>query len=217
MLLLFLCLFSCLHSEDLHQETFSTIYESKLWGTNSAGEGFSGGGSTPENARPYIEFLQSFLKTHRIRTVVDAGCGDWEFSQYIDWTDIEYIGYDVVPFVIEKNQQKFSAPNIHFIHENFLTSALPEADLLLCKEVLQHLSNEDILNFIPQLSQFKYCLITNDVYPGVLTSDNPDIVPGSCRKIDLRMRPFRLPMKNVLHYVAEGVVHQVALYTNQNP
>ena len=38
------------------------------------------------------ETYQQFLKDNAIRSVVDAGCGDWEFSQAIDWTGIDYKG-----------------------------------------------------------------------------------------------------------------------------
>ena len=43
--------------------------------------------------RGYVKSLHA-LAERRIRTVVDLGCGDWQFSKYVDWRGIEYHGYD---------------------------------------------------------------------------------------------------------------------------
>lgn len=202
-------------AEDIHQKVFSEIYTNKVWGTNKAGEGFSGGGSLVKNTKSYMKFLEKFMRRHGIQSVVDIGCGDWEFSQYIDWKNIKYTGYDVVPFVIEKNQKKFGSRNIKFVHGNFLSIDLPSADLLICKHVLQHLTNEDILSFLSQLSKFKYCLITNEVYPETLSSDNPDIAVGGGHKIDLTKPPFLVEGKRVLDYKVGDASHQVFLIQNR--
>jgi hypothetical protein len=134
-------------------------------GKNKNGKGHSGGGSTLEAARDYIDFVQKFIKDHNIKTVIDAGCGDWEFMYHMDLSNIEYIGYDIVKFVIEKNIKKYSTPHISFRHGNIVEIDLPIADLLLCKDVLQHFheyqTNDLIVAFLPQLKKYKYCLITN--------------------------------------------------------
>lgn len=199
---------------DQHEQVFTHIYDHAVWGRNSEKVGFSGGGSLLKNARAYIDLLVPFMKEHNITSVVDAGCGDWEFSRFIDWTGIQYIGYDVVESVIEKNIKRYSSPNVTFIHANMLTEDLPPADLLLCKEVLQHLTNEDILSFLPQLKKYKYCLITNNVYTRTLSSDNPDCTMGQCRNIDLSQPPFNIKGKKLLNYKAYVGIHQVFLIDN---
>src|SRR5690242_11771269 len=79
---------------DLYEERFGKIYQEKLWGVNEENEGFSGGGSLLDNARPYYEYLIQFIKEHNIKRIVDLGCGDWTLSKWVDWEGIEYIGYD---------------------------------------------------------------------------------------------------------------------------
>lgn len=175
-----------------HEKVFTSIYDNAVWGRNAKGEGFSGGGSLLKNSKRYMRFVQHFVKAHNVKTIVDAGCGDWEFSRYMDWNGARYLGYDVVASVIENNIKQFSKDNIRFIHANFLVEDLPKADLLLCKHVLQHLPNEDILAFIQQLKKFKYCLITNEVYPDTLSSDGVDIEIGGGHKIDLTLAPFNV-------------------------
>jgi hypothetical protein len=199
---------------DEHEKVFTSIYNSCVWGINSEGEGYSGGGSDLNNCHQYIRYLQEFMKSHNIKTVVDAGCGDWEFSRHVNWDGIQYIGYDVVGHVIEKNQKKFSSSNITFVHNNLVTTDLPSADLLLCKHVLQHLRNEDILAFLPQLKKFKYCIITNQVDPETLSSYNEDIAIGGGHKIDLSQPPFNIAGTKVLNYYIDNNVHQVFLIDN---
>lgn len=199
--------------EEDAEETFSRIYESKHWSKDRE-KGTSGFGSTLEATVKYRAYLQKFLKSHDIHSVVDVGCGDWEFSQAINWNGISYIGYDIVKPVIQKNQQKFSSANIQFVHCNAIESNLPSADLLICKDVLQHLPIGEILLLLSQFDKFKYCLITNDVDPNTLTGDNIDIIRGSERSIDLSKSPFDLIGKKVLTYSTGQTVKQVFLIEN---
>jgi hypothetical protein len=93
-------------------------------------------------------------------------------------------------------------------------SRVPEADLLICKDVLQHLSNRDISIFLKKLSKFKYCLITNDVDPDTLSSYNQDIETGGYRTLDLRAYPFLVEAQSVLTYQSKTEVKQVLLIVN---
>src|SRR5260221_4698654 len=96
------------------QQVFADIYRRAIWGKNDQGAGNSGPGSTLHATLTYRMFLQQFLKDHDIRSVVDAGCGDWEFSQAIDWSGIDYKGFDIVESAIAQNNQKFAKANIQF-------------------------------------------------------------------------------------------------------
>ena len=158
-----------------------------------------------------MNFLQDFLKHNEIKSVVDVGCGDWSFSQYIDWKNISYIGYDVVKSVIERNIKKYSDPSCLFVHANALTVDLPSADLLICKDVLQHISNENVLNFLKQIGKFKYCLITNDTDFDTETSLNSDTEAGGYRTLDLTKEPFGVKGVKALSYIAHGSVKKQIL------
>lgn len=203
-----------LFSERSNEEAFTYIYQNKMWGMRN-GEGTSGEGSMLETTETYRQFLQSFFSTHNIRSVVDVGCGDWEFSRAMNWEGIEYVGYDVVPSVIEKNQAKFTTDAIHFVHGDATAIDLPSADLLICKDVLQHLPNQDIQTFIKQLGKFKYCLITNDVYPQTMTSPNYPIERGGFRPVDLTKPPFFLKGMKVMTFVSGQSLKQTLLICHE--
>lgn len=182
---------------DKTEDEFTRIYKNKEW---NEGNSLSGRGSTLQATEQYRVFLQNFLKENNIQSVVDVGCGDWSFSKAIDWGSIQYTGYDVVKSVIKKNTKKYGTKKITFVHANGVKTKLPKADLLICKEVLQHLPNKNVFKMIRKFHRYKYCIITNDVDPQTFTSDNPDITPGWFRPIDLTAPPFNVKATKVLHY-----------------
>lgn len=201
-------------AEQTNEEVFTSVYTNAVWDRNEEGLGTSGPGSTLKTAQPYMEFLQKFLASNNIQSVADIGCGDWTFSKHVHWGDIQYTGYDVVKDVIEKNKIKFAKPTITFIHGDAVHLNLPSADLLLCKDVLQHLPLEDIQLFLTQLPKFKHCLITNDV-DYTLSSTNQQVQRGGYRTLDLTKPPFNLRGTKVLTYPAGNFIKQVLYIKNE--
>src|SRR6266545_4139062 len=136
---------------------FQTIYDRNVWG------GGSGLGSNPQVARAYMMFLQAFIFNNPVASVVDIGCGDWQFSQFINWGERRYLGIDVVANVIDANQKRFARANISFTCADPLDDSFqpPAGDLLLMKDVLQHLSNANVQKMLKLVWRFKYALITN--------------------------------------------------------
>jgi SAM-dependent methyltransferase len=168
-------------------QTFNRIYTDGIWGRDAAGEGTSGTGSTLEITRQYRAYLQDFIKTHHVRSIVDAGCGDWTFSSTIDWADASYLGVDIASNVIEADRKKYEKGKIAF-RVGDITEELPAADLLISKDVLQHLPNALVHKFIRnnlKKGKYKWVLLTND-RGGV----NGDTLPGGYRAIDLAAPPF---------------------------
>ncbi len=198
------------------QAVFTQVYDKAIWGKNASGQGYSGVGSTMQATVVYRAFLRSFMEENGIRSVVDAGCGDWEFSHAVDWTGIDYRGYDIVPSIAQNNNKKYAAPNIHFFVADIVKDDLPPADLLLCKHVLQHLSNQDIAEFLKQLPKYKFSLITNGVNSQTLTASNADISAGEYRPLDLTREPFGLRARKVLSYFDGTFAQLVLCVTNRD-
>jgi SAM-dependent methyltransferase len=168
-------------------DTFNRIYAEGKWGRDVAGKGTSGSGSTLAITREYRAYIEDFMRTHRVRSVVDAGCGDWGFSSAIDWGDASYLGVDIASDIIATVRDKHEKGNIRF-QVGDITEELPAADLLISKDVLQHLSNGLVQKFIRnnlRNGKYKWVILTND-----RGSDNPDIANGGYRAIDLAAAPF---------------------------
>lgn len=191
------------------EEAFVHIYEAGLWGTNEAGVANSGTGSTVELTVVYRAYLQNFLKEHGIHSVVDAGCGDWEFSRVIDWSGIDYKGYDIVESVVQQDRRQYGAPDRQFYVADVVEADLPPADLLIVKHVLQHLPNRDVAKFLKQLPKYRHAIFVDGVDSETLTAPNVDIVAGQYRPIDLTRPPFALRAQKELLYFDGLDTHEV--------
>jgi SAM-dependent methyltransferase len=183
------------------QERFTAIYADNVWGYGS------GEGSLPVNTEGYICFLQEFMNDHGIQSVVDLGCGDWQFSHLINWGGIQYKGFDVVQSVIDRNRAHYAKPNISFDLSPTNLADLPKADLLIVKDVLQHWRDERIAEFLPSLKRYPFALITNCTGRRTLhfwknhkRRRSRDIEDGDYRRLDLRNAPFSIKAEKVYSF-----------------
>lgn len=150
------------------ESVFSKIYREKLWGSGSKLEPLSGKGSNADVALPYVNFVQSIISKYKISTVLDVGHGDWVMWRDYKFEDTNYMGVDVAHGLSAQIAKSFGTKNRKFLQIS-ADESLPDADLLLCKDVLQHLSLDDINAFLSQLSKFNYVIICNDI-SGLVTS-----------------------------------------------
>jgi SAM-dependent methyltransferase len=176
-------------NQQLLTNTFNRIYAEGAWGRDAAGKGVSGTGSTLEITREYRAYVEDFMKRHSVESVVDAGCGDWSFSSEVDWGDASYLGVDIASDVIAAVRRKHEKGRIRF-QVGDITDELPAADLLISKDVLQHLSNAMVRRFIRnnlRKGRYKWVILTNDRGSG-----NHDVANGGYRAIDLAAPPFEV-------------------------
>ena len=102
-------------------------------------------------------------------------------------------------------------------------SKLPEADCVLIKEVLQHLTNTEISDLLINLRGFKYVIITES-YPFKLRKINLDKIKGPLSRsynysaVEIDKEPFNFSFKkksNLLSIKREGIGYlKTILYEN---
>ena len=142
------------------EKAFTEIYDKKRWGGGSG----SGSKVSPDNLK-YIGILEDIIKTNDIKTVCDIGCGDWEFSKYINYNKmgVNYTGIDCVKSVIDSNIQKYKKDGIDFKHKSIDENYIPEGyDLIVIKDVIQHWEDKDILSFMKKIiDKNEYVFSTN--------------------------------------------------------
>ncbi|NJB36138.1 class I SAM-dependent methyltransferase [Croceivirga sp. JEA036] len=154
------------------------IYELGFWGTGSSPY-YSGHGShRTEFVTPYISAVSQFLSsfTNSIR-VCDLGCGDFNIGKQLIPFVSEYIGVDIVPALIQFNQEKHSTDSVYFKCLNLAEEELPNADCAIVRQVLQHLSNTEIESIVPKLYRYKYLILTEHLPEGEF-KPNLDIISG---------------------------------------
>ena len=93
------------------------------------------------------------------RNVIEIGCGDFTVaSQYVDKCH-NYLGIEVVRALVEHNQRTYGTKAVSFLFADASRTKLPACDLCIIRQVLQHLSNRDIM-FIFRNITAKYILVT---------------------------------------------------------
>jgi hypothetical protein len=178
------------------ENRFSEIYGKNLW---SSQESLSGPGSELAATESLRGWLVENIPTLEVKAFVDAPCGDFNWMQHVvQLLEVEYLGMDIVPVLIEKNNQVYSNASIRFKVGNICQDTIPDCDLIMVRDCLFHLSYDDINEFLKNLSgvDYKYLLTTTHVMTG--DSVNSDIISGDFRQIDLFSRPFNFDVNNVL-------------------
>lgn len=184
-------------------EKFNYIYKNKFWGYETNKKFYSGEGShDPKIINPYIEVIREFLTKLSSPIVVDLGCGDFNIgSKFLNLTK-KYYGVDIVEDLINFNKNKFKDENLIFLKLDITKDALPEGEVCLVRQVLQHLSNEDIFSFIKNIkNKYKYLIITehlprNNFEANYNIKSNPDIRQLFNSGVVLSKAPFNLKFKS---------------------
>jgi hypothetical protein len=170
------------------KDKFTAIYRNNLWNNE---ESYSGGGSTLRRTSPIRSQLPSLLKERNIKFICDVGCGDFNWMKHLDIGDVTYIGVDIVTEIIDVNRTLYGTSRRVFCELNVVQQVVPEVDLILCRQCLNHLRLADIQATISNFkaSRSTYLLATH--FPNI--ERNVDVVTGGCRGLDLTLRPFHFP------------------------
>jgi SAM-dependent methyltransferase len=154
-------------------EIFGAIYRDNKWG-GAAGTFSSGSGSTAAHAGLYAGAVRKFASEHGVRRIVDLGCGDFTVGAELVRGDLEYVGVDIVPEVVERNRRLHGAARVSFECRNIIDDELPDGDLCLVRQVLQHLSNEQIAKVLRNLGRYRRVLVTEH-YPALGVAARPNL------------------------------------------
>ncbi len=177
------------------------VYAMKLWGENNS-EFYSGYGShLPEIVHPYIKALTTFLTSFKKPLVVcDLGCGDFNVGKELVKHTQKYIGVDIVADLIAHNKKHFKAENLEFHCLDIAVDDIPSGDCAILRQVLQHLSNDEIQSIANKLTAFNYVIVTEHIPTGDFTP-NKDIISGQGIRlkkqsgVDLLAPPFNFKVK----------------------
>lgn len=157
------------------EEVFTAIYSNNKWG-GAKGEFSSGAGTTDgSTVSAYVSMLsakaaaEGFLGT----TFVDLGCGDFRVGQQLLPLCSSYVGVDVVKLLVSQNQAQYGNQSTRFGHLNIVDDPLPDGEVCFLRQVLQHLSNQQIFAILKKLGKYRWVFITEH-YP----TDNDAVRPN---------------------------------------
>lgn len=160
------------------KDAMQQVYDMHLWGGNDF-DFYSGDGShNLKIVEPYIDSITTFLKSqNNPLTVCDLGCGDFNIGKQLTKYAKYYIGIDIVENLIDRNKTLFKEDNLEFHCLNIVEDDLPQADCIIIRQVLQHLSNAEIQKMVEKLSNYKFVILTEHLPLGEFVP-NKDIISG---------------------------------------
>ena len=177
------------------RDRFAAIYKNQVWRNDRAAGSLSGLGSELENTEAIRSHLSSVLESIGSQTLLDIGCGDFTWMHLVK-LPTRYIGVDIVPEVIQANVTQFGSENRTFYVLDATRDPMPPADTVLCREVLFHLSFDDIWRVVENVRNCgaKFLIATSDKDIQL----NADIKSGDFRLLNLQKSPFRFPRSRLL-------------------
>lgn len=196
------------------KQAMEQIYQNNLWG-GCSGQCYSGSGSHDlALVSPYLEAVTQFLSSfeHPL-SICDLGCGDFNVGRHLVPSARSYIAVDIAQNVIDHNQSRFKAEGLEFHCLDIAKDALPKADCALLRQVLQHLSNQEVGQIVPKLSAYQYVILTEHLPSGDFVP-NLDLISGQGIRLkkhsglDLRAAPFGFEPQSEKHLLTSYLNHQ---------
>jgi SAM-dependent methyltransferase len=199
-------------------ELFGRVYREALWGADGSSF-YSGYGSrVPELVEPYVAAVRQFLsRSARPPVVVEIGCGDFVVSARLTDLAKTYIACDVVPELIAYNRGLFPRANVTFLALDAVADRLPPGDVVIAKQVLQHLRNDQIAAIIRKFAQYRIWIICEHVPAGTFVANLDRVADGGTRLplnsgVVLTERPFRVKPRET-HVLSETAAENAIIRT----
>ncbi|MDB5444293.1 MAG: hypothetical protein JWP73_2669 [Phenylobacterium sp.] len=124
-------------------ERFTEAFEQNVW---QDGESVSGAGSTLTYTSELRTTLPAMIGALGCSSMLDAPCGDFNWMKAVDLSGVAYTGADIVAPMIEGLQGEW--PQHSFVCLDITRDPMPKADFVLVRDVLFHLSNQDIVRVL---------------------------------------------------------------------
>jgi len=166
---------------------FINIYKTNIFGSD---ESHSGTGSTMEQTAYIREIFPSFFKELGVKSILDVPCGDFNWMRHVDLSGIHYIGGDIVPELVAKDNEKYKSENVEFRELNIITDDLPKVDLILCRDCLVHLNFESGMKALQNFKRSGSTYLLTTTFTD--RPKNEDLF-GIWRTLNLQKAPYNLP------------------------
>jgi hypothetical protein len=172
---------------------FSAIHAKNIWRNSESRSGF---GSTMDATREIREGIARLVDQLGIASILDAPCGDYNWMRSLAFEG-DYTGGDIVPDLVARNQQQYGDARHRFVELDLVKDTLPAADLVLCRECLNHLSLSEASAAVDHMvpAARKVLMLTH--YPSErVNADQP--ASFRYRPLNFTLAPFRLREPDLL-------------------
>jgi Mannosyltransferase putative len=182
-------------------EAFGQVYASGLWDSAEC----SGAGSSPREARPYLDLVNALIKLSGWRRVVDLGSGDGYIASRLEAPEVVAVECHH-PHV---QRLRTASPEKQWVHLDLDRDRdqLPSGDVALLKDVLHHWPTRvirDWLAWAQTCGKWRWLICTQDRHQD---ADDDDCPLGGHRPLDRAMEPLRsFPFEPVGDYLHKSVL-----------
>ncbi len=139
--------------------------------------------------------------------MADIPCGDLFWISKVDLGDVSYSGFDIVPSLIATLDTQY--PQYKFCQFNAINQIPPKKDLILCRDLLVHLTTQQALQVIDNFKKSGTTYLAITTFTEVETN-NELVVPKigvGWRPLNLSLAPFNLglPLRVINEESTEGL------------
>jgi SAM-dependent methyltransferase len=189
------------------QQVFTQIYREGAWGqAEEPDRRFSSGAGSRDEAvvATYVDAVRPILASFgRKPDVVDLGCGDFNVGSQLRNLCNRYIACDIVAPLIEENRAKFAQRDVEFRVLDLSTDELPPGDVVFVRQVLQHLSNQQIRACLANVSgRYRFLILTEHQPVSAAFKPNLDKPTGPGTRlslnsgVDITQPPFNFTVRS---------------------
>ena len=170
------------------QSTFEPFYSENRWGDS---ESRSGPGSNLTRTAKLRNELPILLQELGVRSILDAPCGDFNWMKDTALALERYVGVDIIPELIARNQSLYGNDRTEFMLLDLTRDRLPRVDLILCRDCFIHFSNRHITSAIRNFERSRSTYLLTNTYRE--WHQNENIRTGDFRFVNLLLPPFNFP------------------------
>lgn len=150
-----------------------------------------GQGSTLEFTSDIRDRLPVLFETIDIWSILDLGCGDLNWMSQVDLDGIDYHGIDEDEDNIAAAicySADMNAEHVSLLWNNIFDCEWPETDLVICRDLFQHLPHDDVGGLLDAISGRWLLATSHDVEMNRIIQKR-----GGFRRLNLEKDPFCLP------------------------
>ena len=180
-----------------NEQLMTDFYTRNAWGSS---ETRSGPTSTINRTEQLRGQLPHFFSKFQIKSMLDCGCGDWNWMAEVDLSEIEYIGVDIVDPLIDYLQTRYAKENIRFQKLDVMEDPPEKADLWFARDLLCLYPYSSYALFFTRFleSDSPFLAISS------IDSEEPNDfgILGIWRRLNIKEAPFAL--KHPVHIMTDG-------------
>jgi SAM-dependent methyltransferase len=190
------------------RERFTRTFLSNYWrGTESR----SGMGSSLTQTAVVRAALPTLCKEFSVQSMLDVPCGDFHWMQHVELPGVHYLGADIVPSLIATNQRSHGTRSRQFIVLDIVADIPPCVDLVICRDLLVHLSEAEIRCALANIKRSGSRLLLTTSFDA--RDHNVDLEGSDWRPLNLRRPPFSWPAP--MQRIVEGCTEEGGDYADK--